>query len=147
MANLADKKALTLTAARAIVAAAEAEARRHNLNVTMTVVDDGGHLLHLARMDDTGLASVDVSIAKARAAVMFKRPTKFWEDAYASGKTRRAADRRRRAAAGRWHDRRRARRLGRLVGARRSGRGGRCRRARLSARDQRVAVSAGGPAA
>jgi glc operon protein GlcG len=87
MANLADKKALTLTAARAIVAAAEAEARRHNLNVTMTVVDDGGHLLHLARMDDTGLASVDVSIAKARAAVMFKRPTKFWEDAYASGKT------------------------------------------------------------
>jgi glc operon protein GlcG len=87
MANLADKKALTLTAARAIVAAAEAEARKHNLNVTMTVVDDGGHLLHLARMDDTGLASVDVSIAKARAAVMFKRPTKFWEDAYASGKT------------------------------------------------------------
>jgi glc operon protein GlcG len=87
MANLADKKALTLTAARAIVAAAEAEARKHNLNVTMAVVDDGGHLLHLARMDDTGLASVDVSIAKARAAVMFKRPTKFWEDAYASGKT------------------------------------------------------------
>lgn len=87
MANLADKKALTLTAARAIVAAAEAEARKHNLNVTMTVVDDGGHLVHLARMDDTGLASVDVSIAKARAAVMFKRPTKFWEDAYASGKT------------------------------------------------------------
>lgn len=87
MANLADKKALTLTAARAIVAAAEAEARKHNLNVTMTVVDDGGHLLHLARMDETGLASVEVSIAKARAAVLFKRPTKFWEDAYASGKT------------------------------------------------------------
>jgi glc operon protein GlcG len=87
MANLADKKALTLTAARAIVAAAEAEARKHNLNVTMTVVDEGGHLLHLARMDETGLASVEVSIAKARAAVMFKRPTKFWEDAYASGKT------------------------------------------------------------
>ena len=87
MANLADKKALTLTAARAIVAAAETEARKHNLNVTMTVVDDGGHLLHLARMDETGLASVEVSIAKARAAVMFKRPTKFWEDAYASGKT------------------------------------------------------------
>ena len=87
MANLADKKALTLTAARAIIAAAESEARKHNLNVTMTVVDDGGHLLHLARMDETGLASVEVSIAKARAAVMFKRPTKFWEDAYASGKT------------------------------------------------------------
>jgi len=87
MANLADKKALTLTAARTIVAAAEAEARKHNLNVTMTVVDEGGHLLHLARMDETGLASVEVSIAKARAAVMFKRPTKFWEDAYASGKT------------------------------------------------------------
>lgn len=87
MADLADKKALTLAAARAIVAAAEAEARKHNLNVTMSVVDDGGYLLHLARMDDTGLASVEVSIAKARAAVMFKRPTKFWEDAYASGKT------------------------------------------------------------
>lgn len=87
MTDLADKKALTLAAARAIVAAAEAEARKHNLNVTMSVVDDGGYLLHLARMDDTGLASVEVSIAKARAAVMFKRPTKFWEDAYASGKT------------------------------------------------------------
>ncbi|HVA35535.1 MAG TPA: heme-binding protein [Stellaceae bacterium] len=87
MANLADRKALTLTAARAIVAAAEAEARKHSLNVTMTVVDEGGHLLHLARMDETGLASVEVSIAKARAAVMFKRPTKFWEDAYASGRT------------------------------------------------------------
>jgi len=87
MADLADKKALTLAAARTIVAAAEAEARKHNLNVTMSVVDDGGYLLHLARMDDTGLASVEVSIAKARAAVMFKRPTKFWEDAYASGKT------------------------------------------------------------
>src|SRR5215469_14651918 len=60
MAALADKKALTLTAARAIVAAAEAEARKHNLAVTMSVVDDGGHLLHLARMDDTGLASVEV---------------------------------------------------------------------------------------
>ncbi len=87
MADLADKKALTLAAARAIVAAAEAEARKHNLNVTMSVVDDGGHLLHLARMDDTGIASVEVSVAKARAAVMFRRPTKFWEDAYASGKT------------------------------------------------------------
>ncbi|MDE2227542.1 MAG: heme-binding protein [Alphaproteobacteria bacterium] len=87
MSNLADKKALTLTAARAIVAAAETEARNHNLAVTMSVVDEGGHLLHLARMDETGLASVEVSIAKARAAVMFKRPTKFWEDAYASGRT------------------------------------------------------------
>lgn len=87
MANLVDKKSLTLTAARAIVAAAEAEARKHNLNLTMSVVDDGGHLLHLARMDETGLASIEVSIAKARAAVMFRRPTKFWEDAYASGKT------------------------------------------------------------
>lgn len=87
MADLADKKALTLAAARAIVAAAETEARKHTLNVTMSVVDDGGYLLHLARMDDTGLASVEVSIAKARAAVMFKRPTKFWEDAHASGKT------------------------------------------------------------
>jgi len=87
MAALADKKALTLTAARAIIAAAEAEARKHNLAVTMSVVDDGGHLLHLARMDDAGLASVEVSLAKARAAAMFKRPTKFWEDAHASGKT------------------------------------------------------------
>ncbi|MGH7013267.1 MAG: GlcG/HbpS family heme-binding protein [Stellaceae bacterium] len=87
MASLADKKVLTLTGARAIIAAAEAEARKHDLNVTMSVVDDGGHLLHLARMDETGLASVEVSIAKARAAAMFKRPTKFWEDAYASGKT------------------------------------------------------------
>lgn len=87
MVALADKKALTLAAARAIVAAAEAEAHKHDLHVSMAVVDDGGHLLHLVRMDEAGLASVEVSVAKARAAVMFKRPTKFWEDAYASGKT------------------------------------------------------------
>jgi uncharacterized protein GlcG (DUF336 family) len=38
-------------------------------------------------MDGTGLASAAVAQAKARAAALFKRPTKFWEDAYASGKT------------------------------------------------------------
>lgn len=87
MADLADRKTLTLEGARKVIAAAEAEAKKNNFALSMSVVDEAGHLLHFIRMDGAGLASVEVSAAKARAAVMFKRPTKFWEDAYASGKT------------------------------------------------------------
>ena len=65
MAQLATKKVLTLEAAREIAAAAQAEARRNGWNVVIAVVDDGGHLIYLERMDGTQVASVIVAQEKA----------------------------------------------------------------------------------
>jgi uncharacterized protein GlcG (DUF336 family) len=84
---LGTKKTLTLAAAKQIAAAAEQEAVKNNWNVVMAIVDDGGHLLFLQRMDNTQLASVDVSIQKAKGAMMFKRNTKALEDIVAGGRT------------------------------------------------------------
>jgi glc operon protein GlcG len=80
------KPILTLEEARLIAAAAEAEARANNWNVTIAVVDDGGHLLYLQRSHDTQFGSVETAIMKANAAVAFKRPTKTSEDAVLSGR-------------------------------------------------------------
>jgi len=79
------RKTLTLEAARRIASAAEAEALRHEFTMCIAIVDDGGHLLCFARMDDTQLGSIDVAIAKARSALMFKRPTKALEDRLTGG--------------------------------------------------------------
>ena len=80
------KPILTLDDARLIAAAAEAEARANNWNVTIAVVDDGGHLLYLQRSYDTQFGSVETAMMKANAAVAFKRPTKTSEDAVLSGR-------------------------------------------------------------
>jgi glc operon protein GlcG len=85
-AQLADKKVLTLEAAKKIAAASEAEARKNNWNVVIAVVDDGGHLVYLQRIDGTQTGSIDVAIQKARTAQAFKRPTKVFEDAIAGGR-------------------------------------------------------------
>ena len=85
--ELATKKALTLEAAKAIAAAAQAEAKKNNWNMVICVVDDGGHLIYLERMDGTQLASVQVAQDKARTAVLFKRPSKALEEAVAGGRT------------------------------------------------------------
>jgi len=84
---LADKKALTLAVAKRIAAAAEQESVKNDWNMFIAIVDDGGNLMYLERMDDSQLASLDVSIAKARCALLFKRPTKAMEDAVAGGRT------------------------------------------------------------
>ena len=85
-AQLADKKVLTLEGAKKVAAAAEAEARKNNWNVVIAVVDDGGHLVFLQRIDGTQTGSIDVAIQKARTAQAFKRPTKVFEDAIAGGR-------------------------------------------------------------
>lgn len=85
---LTEKPALTLAAARKIIAAAEAEALKHAWPVVIAVVDDGGHLLCLERLDNAQFASVEIAIQKARAAIAFKRPTKVWEEMLASGQQR-----------------------------------------------------------
>ena len=83
---LPTKEVLTLRLARAIADAAEAEAARRGAAVVIAVVDDGGSLLVLHRLDDTQVASVEVGIAKARTAAIFRRPSKVFEDQVRNGR-------------------------------------------------------------
>jgi hypothetical protein len=69
------KKILTLEAAQQVAQAARAEAKRNGWTMVICVVDDGGHLIYLERMDGTQLGSVEVAQQKARTAVLFA-PTK-----------------------------------------------------------------------
>jgi Uncharacterized protein, possibly involved in utilization of glycolate and propanediol len=86
-AQLADKKALTLEAAKQIAAAAEKEAAGSKLTMVIAILDDGGNLIYLERMDETQIGSIDVAQQKAHSAIAFKRPTKVFEDAVAGGRT------------------------------------------------------------
>jgi len=81
------KNALTLDDAKQIAAAAEAEALKNNWCVTIAVLDDGGNLLFLQRIDEAPLGSIVVAQEKARTALLFKRPTKVFEEIIASGRT------------------------------------------------------------
>ena len=83
-----NKLTLTLDDAKKIAAAAEAEARRNDWPVVIAIVDDGGHLLHLMRLDNTQFGSIEVAIQKARAAIAFRRPTKVWEEHVSEGRMR-----------------------------------------------------------
>src|SRR5215831_17776983 len=85
-AQLATKKVLTLEGAKQIAAAAEAEAKKNNWTMVIAVMDDGGHLIYLERMDGTQIGSVEVSQEKAATAVRFKRPSKALEDTIAGGR-------------------------------------------------------------
>ena len=84
--GLPTKEILTLRAAKALADAAEAEAARRGAAVVIAVVDDGGSLLVLHRLDDTQVASVEVGIAKARTAAIFRRPSKVFEDQVKNGR-------------------------------------------------------------
>jgi glc operon protein GlcG len=85
-ADLPSKKVLTLDVAKKITAAAEAEAVRRSATVVIVVVDDGGHVLTLHRLDDTQVASVEVGIGKARTAAIFRRPSAVFEEQIKSGR-------------------------------------------------------------
>ncbi len=85
-AELASRAALTLEIAKRISAAAEAEAMKNKWTVAIAVVDEGGHLVHLAKIDETQYGSIDVAIQKAQTSAAFKRPTKVFEDAIAGGR-------------------------------------------------------------
>ena len=87
-AQVTEKKTLTLDGAEKVIAAAKAEARRLNApGGVIAVVDDGGNLMALARMDGTFAAGANISIGKARTAALFKKPTKFFEDVIKNGRT------------------------------------------------------------
>ena len=85
-ANLADRKVLTLEGAKAIAAAAEAEAVKNKWNVVIAILDETGSPIYLQRMDDTQVGSVEVAMQKAKSAFLFRRPTKAFEDGVAGGR-------------------------------------------------------------
>jgi uncharacterized protein GlcG (DUF336 family) len=85
--QLADKKGLTLADARVMAAAAEAEATANGWKLAIVILDDGGHLLFFQRMDGVQLASIQIAQAKARTAVLYRRPTREFADRMASGNT------------------------------------------------------------
>ena len=74
------KPALTLTDVKKMLAACEAEAAKNKWAVAISIVDDGGFLLGLQRMDGAPAISAEVSHGKARTSAMTKRPSKFFED-------------------------------------------------------------------
>ena len=71
---------------RKISAAAEAEATKNKWIVCIAILDDGGHLLHLVRMDGATPANAEIAIMKASTAALTRRPSKVWEDRVAGGR-------------------------------------------------------------
>jgi len=78
---------VTLEQAKKIMVGAEAEARRNNWPVAIVVLDAGGHMVMMQRLDNTQIGSIGVAEKKAFSAVAFRRPTKAFEDALAAGPT------------------------------------------------------------
>ena len=81
------KPYLTLADVKLIAAAAEAEALRNNWAVTISIVDDGGHLLWLQRLDGAPPVSAHISPAKAHTAALGRRESKIYEDLINNGRT------------------------------------------------------------
>jgi glc operon protein GlcG len=87
-AQTAQKRGLTLDGAKKVIAAAVTEARSKNApGAAIAVVDEGGNLVAVERLDNTFAAGANISIGKARTAALFKRPTKAFEDIINKGRT------------------------------------------------------------
>ena len=80
------KSVLTLSDVRAMAAAAEAEALSNHWAVTIAIVDDGGHLLWLQRLDGAAPISSAIAPAKARTAALGRRESKVYEDVINQGR-------------------------------------------------------------
>ena len=85
-AQTVDKKTLSFEAAVRVAAAAAEAARSRGVGVVIAVVDDGGHLILLHRLDDTQVASVNVGIGKARTAAIYRRPSREFEEQIRAGR-------------------------------------------------------------
>jgi len=77
---------LELSDVKAIAAAAEAEALKNNWAVTIAIVDAGGHLLHLTRLDGAAPVSAHIAPAKANTAALGRRESKIYEDVINGGR-------------------------------------------------------------
>lgn len=87
-AQTVERKTLTLEGAKKVIAGAVAYAKKNNApGGVIAVVDEGGNLMALERLDGTFAAGANISIGKARTAVLFKRPTKVFEDIIKNGRT------------------------------------------------------------
>src|SRR5262245_35380706 len=87
-AQTVEKKTLTIDGARKVIAGAIAYAKKNNApGGVIAVVDEGGNLMALERLDGTFAAGANISIGKARTSVLFKRPTKTFEDIIKNGRT------------------------------------------------------------
>jgi glc operon protein GlcG len=80
------KPCLTLEDCRRITTACEAEAKKHNWSVTIAILDDGGHLLLLTRMDGASPITAEIATEKGRSAAVSRRSTKVSEDRIAGGR-------------------------------------------------------------
>jgi uncharacterized protein GlcG (DUF336 family) len=78
---------LTLETIKQVAARAEQAAALIPCAMSIVIVDSGANLVYVERMDDALIGSVDVAHKKARSAVLFKRPTKAFEDMLAAGRT------------------------------------------------------------
>jgi uncharacterized protein GlcG (DUF336 family) len=76
---------IDMSAAKKVMAAAEAEATKNNWGVAIAIVDSGANLVMLQRLDNAQLSSVRIAEAKAKTAAEFRRPTKVFEDAVGGG--------------------------------------------------------------
>ena len=79
--------ALELSDVKKVAAAAEAEALKNNWAVTIAIVDDGGHLLWLQRLDGAPAISAHIAPAKAHTAALGRRESKVYEDVINGGRT------------------------------------------------------------
>lgn len=84
-AQLREKKAISLAGARKMAAAAEAEAVKNKLTVTVAIADDGGNLIYLERMDGAPFNTMEVTVMKARTSAGFGQSTRFFEDQISHG--------------------------------------------------------------
>ena len=80
------KPCLTLEDCKKIGATCEAEARKNNWNVVIAILDDGGHVLWLARMDGATPLNAEIAVGKGRTAAVSRRSTKVWEDRISGGR-------------------------------------------------------------
>ena len=76
---------INLDTAKKVAASAITEARKNNWTMAVAILDTGGHLVYFEKMDGTQTGSVRVAIGKGRSAVLFKRPTKAFQDMVAGG--------------------------------------------------------------
>lgn len=86
-AQVATRKSLTLEGARNVIAAAVAFARTRAGTGVIAVVDEGGNLMAVERLDGTFAAGANISIGKARTAALFKKPTRVFEELINKGRT------------------------------------------------------------
>ena len=74
------KPCLTSADVKKMMAACLAEAEKHKWPVSVAILDDGGFILHLERMDGAAVTTAEVAVGKARTSALTKRPSKFFED-------------------------------------------------------------------